>query len=201
VLDAVADHIGRLRRADLAAVCRRRARAPGLDADARRHARRQRLNGRKRKLTAQSSARWASAIIGANDGHYWLARDAQYRHIIGLRAAIATIDKRLSAPTRDTLTAEDCKVLRKARQPKGYATQAERFQKQRRVQHLRAQLARVESDRDDKLVHVTDGGKRLAKSRHNLTAAELTLSEWHERWDCARYRIQATVAAMNRSAT
>lgn len=81
VLDAVADHVGRLRRADLAAVCRPEPMAAGLDADARRRFRRERLNSRKGALTAPSSARWANAIIGANDEQYRLSRDAQYRHI------------------------------------------------------------------------------------------------------------------------
>jgi IS605 OrfB family transposase len=40
-------------------------------------------------------------------------------------------------------------------------------------------------------VHVTEGGKRLSKARHNLDAAKLTESEWRERWDCARDRIHA----------
>jgi hypothetical protein len=67
VLDAVADHVGRLRRADLARVSRPRPLAPGSDADGRRQARRDRLNTRKASLTAESSSRWANAIIGAND--------------------------------------------------------------------------------------------------------------------------------------
>jgi hypothetical protein len=107
VLDAVADHVGRLRRADLGVVCRPEPLAAGLDAAARRQVRRQRLNTRKGGLTAQSSARWANAIIGASDEQYRLSRDAQYRRITGLRAAIATIEKRLSAPTGDTLTAQE----------------------------------------------------------------------------------------------
>ena len=89
VLDAVADHVGGLRRADLAAVCRRQPPAAGLDGEARRRVRREQLNNRKGRLTAQSCARWANAIIGANDNQYRLSREAQYRHIIGLRAAIA----------------------------------------------------------------------------------------------------------------
>ena len=87
VLDAVADHVGRLRRADLAAVCRPRPLPLGLEEAGRRQVRRTRLNNRKAELTSQSSARWANAIIGANNDQYRLARDAQYRHIIGLRAA------------------------------------------------------------------------------------------------------------------
>ena len=93
-----------LRRADLSAVLQPTPVDPGLDAGQRRAVRRGRLNARKKGLTAQSSARWANAIIAGNDDQYRLARDAQYRHIVELRAAIATIDKRLCAPTTDMLT-------------------------------------------------------------------------------------------------
>ncbi len=190
VLDAVADHVGRLRRADLAARCHPTPLPAGLNADARRQVRRDRLNNRKKSLTAQSSARWANAIIGANDDQYRLSRDAQSRHIVGLRAAITTIEKRLAAPTDDTLTPEERKARHKAG-PRGYPTQAERFQKQRRWQRLRAELARVEADRNHMQVHVVDGGKRLAKTRHNLDAAGLPLAQWQQNWGCARYRITA----------
>ena len=189
VLDAVADHVGRLRRADLAAVCRHRPLAAGLDAQARRRVRRERLNHRKGRLTAVSSARWANAIIGANDDQYRRARDAQYRHILGCRAAIATIEKRLAAPTGDSLTAGQRKARRG--QVRGYPNRAERFQKQRRLQHLRAELARAEADRAEQRVRVTEGTKRLAKTRHRLDAAGVTLAQWQQHWRCARYRIQA----------
>jgi IS605 OrfB family transposase len=191
VLDAVADHLGQLRRADLAAVCRAEPLPAGAHTDARRQARRERLNHRKKTLTAQSSARWANAIIAANDAQYRLARDAQHRHITGLRAAIATIEKRLAAPTGDTLSARERRARRKARLPKGYATQAERFHKQRRLQHLRATLARAEADRGAGRVHVVDGTRRLAKARHHLDAAGLTLAQWQQNWACARDRISA----------
>ena len=191
VLDAVAQHVGRLRRADLAGVVRPEPLSAGLDTDARRQARRGRLNIRKAGLTGQSSARWANAVIAGNDDQYRLARDAQYRHMIGLRAAIATIDKRLAAPTADTLTVAERKTRRKTKSAKGYATQAERFQKQRRLQHLGAELARVEADRADGRVHVVEGGARLAKTRHHLDAAGLTVDQWRDRWDAARYRITA----------
>ena len=104
VLDLVAEHLGGLRRADLAAVSRPAPLDPAMDDEAKRQARRDRLNTRKKALTAQSSARWANAIIAGNDAQYRLARDAQHRHLIGLRAAIATIEKRLAAPTADTLS-------------------------------------------------------------------------------------------------
>jgi hypothetical protein len=191
VLDLVAEHVGGLRRADLAAVSRPAPLDPALDDEAKRQARRDRVNMRKKALTAQSSARWANAIIGGNDDQYRLARDAQHRHLIGLRAAIATLEKRLAAPTTDTLSPEQRRARRKAKLAKGYPSQAERFQKQRRLQVLRAELGRVCADRDNRRVRVVDGGKRLAKTRHNLPAANLTESGWREEWDCARDRIEA----------
>jgi IS605 OrfB family transposase len=191
VLGLVAEHLGGLRRADLARVCHPVPLDPSLDGAATRQARRDRLNSRKKSLTVVSSARWANAIIAANDNQYRRARDAQHRHIKGLRAAITTIEKRLTQPTGDTLTVEERRTRRKAKLPKGYATQAERFQKQRRLQRLRAELRRVRADWDNKRVHATEGGKRLAKTRHNLDATNLTPPEWRDRWDCARDRIEA----------
>ncbi|MBS4729963.1 hypothetical protein MSM1_16990 [Mycobacterium sp. SM1] len=189
VLDLVAEHLGALRRADLA--WRSTPIGPVFDAEARRHARRDRLNTRKAGLTAQSAARRANAIIAANDDRYRLARGAQRRHIVGLRAAITTIEKRLAAPTGDTLSAEERKARSKTRHPKGYPTQAERFHKQRRLQHLGAELARVQADHAAGRVHVVDGGKRLAKKRHRLDDAGLTADAWRQHWQAARYRITA----------
>jgi hypothetical protein len=57
-----------------------------MDETANRQERRNRLNTRKKALTAESSARWANAIIAGNVAQYRLARDAQHRHIIGLYA-------------------------------------------------------------------------------------------------------------------
>ena len=131
VLDLVAEHLGRLRRADLAAVTRPQRLDSAGDGEAKRHARRDRLNTRKKALTAESSARWANAIIAANDDQYRLARDAQHRHIVGLRVAIATIEKRLAQPAADTLTPEQLRARKRAKLSKGYPSQAERFAKQR----------------------------------------------------------------------
>jgi IS605 OrfB family transposase len=191
VLDLVAEHVGRLRRADLARVARPEPVDAVLDGEQRRQVRRDRLNTRKKALTAQSSARWANAIIAANDDQYRLARDAQHRHMIGLQTAIAIIDQRLAAPSADTLTVAERKARRKAKSPQGYATQAERFQKQRRLQHLRAELARAQSRRAAGRVCVVEGGARLARNRHHLDAAGATADQWRDRWDAARYRITA----------
>jgi IS605 OrfB family transposase len=195
VLDAVAAHLGRLRRADLAAVSCPQPLPAGLDTDERRQVHRDRLNARKKALTAESSARWANALIAGNDDQYRLARDGQQRHILGLRAAIVTITKRLGAPTGDTLTGAQRAQRRKARLPKGYANGAERFAKQQRLQALRAQLARVTSDVNDKTVRVVEGGKRLAHTRHHLDDAGLGVDQWRKHWEAARYRIAANGSA------
>jgi IS605 OrfB family transposase len=185
VLDAVAEHMGRLRRADLALVCR--PIVGGMGEVGRRHARRDGLNSLKREMTARSSSRWANAVISANDAQYRRSRDSQDRHIAGLCAAIETIQKRLAQPTADTLLRKE----RAARLPKGYPTQAERFEKQRRLQSLRAELSRVTAERDAGRVRVTEGGRRLARTRHNLDAAGLTVAGWQEAWQAARWRIEA----------
>jgi hypothetical protein len=191
VLDHVAAHLGRLRRADLAATACREPVDSQLGAEERRQVRRDKLNARKKALTGQSSARRANAIIAGNDDQYRLARDARYRHIVGLRAAAATIGKRLAAPTADTLTAAERKARRKAKAPKGYASQRERFARQQRLQVLRGQLAQAEDDRRNRRVRVTEGGKRLAHTRHHLDDAGLTVAEWTEKWAAARWRITA----------
>src|SRR5579862_1356504 len=87
VLDAVAEHLGRLRRADLAQACRPAPSAGGAGGPKARASRGDR-NARKRGLTARTSSRWASAIIIANDAQYRRSRDAQDRHIADLHAAI-----------------------------------------------------------------------------------------------------------------
>src|SRR4029453_17308481 len=117
VLDLVAEHLGRLRRADLAAVTRPEPLDPEIDSAAKQRARQNRLNTRKKALTAESSARWAGAVIAANDGQYRLARDAQRRQIFGLRAAIRTIENRLAQPTADKLTPEQRTARRRAKLP------------------------------------------------------------------------------------
>lgn len=195
VLDWVAEHLGRLRRADLAAIIRPEPLDEEIDGGAaKQRAHRHRLNARKKVLTAESSARWASAIITANDGQYRLARDAQRRQIFGLIAAIRTIERRLAEPTIDTLTSEQHIARKRAKLRAGYATQAERFQKQRRLQVLRAELGKVRADYYAHRVRVLEGGKRLAKARHSLGLAQPGQSRWREEWECARYRIAANGA-------
>jgi IS605 OrfB family transposase len=197
VLDAVAGHLGQLRRADLVQVCRPATLNEGAG-EAGRQARRDGLNARKRSLTALSSARWAQSVIVANNAQHRAARSAQDRHTAGLCAAISAIEKRLSEPTADRLTRQERAARRKERLPMGYATQAERFQKQRRLQSLRAELVRVTAERGSGRLCVTEGGKRLARTRHNLQAAGLTLAGWRSAWEAARWRIEAIGAGAER---
>jgi hypothetical protein len=190
VLDAVAGHLGQLRRADLARACHPASLAAGTSGN-QRQTHRDELNARKRDLTTQSSARWANAIIATNDAQYRRSRDAQERHITNMRAAIKAIQKRLAQPTTDTLSRDEQAIRKKARLQAGYPTQAERFQKQRRLQSLRAELSRVRTNRNAGRVQVTEGGRRLASARRNLSDAGLTVAEWQETWRAARWRIGA----------
>lgn len=137
------------------------------------------LSARKRALTAESSARWASAIIRANDDQYRLARMAQARHIQSLTAAVEMITARAAI-----------KCGTKDGRVKGYPTQAERFEKLRRLQHLKAKLAAERDDVAAGRVKVVDGGQRLARNRHHLDTAGITVDEWRHKWDCERQTIR-----------
>ena len=191
VLDAIAGCLGRLRRADLAACSRPAPLPPGLSKDEGKRARLDRLNARKAALTAGSSSRWASAIIRGNDAQYNLERRNQARHIASLKATIAAIGKRLEEPTQDSLTAAGKRDRRQGKKQKGYATKAEAIAKRQRLRSLTAKLAYVEGDYASGRIRIVEGGARLLKARHNLPSVGLTLDGWRERWECARWRIQA----------
>jgi hypothetical protein len=189
-LDAVAAHLGRLRRADLAQTCRSAWSTAGTG-ETEWQGRRDTLNARKRDLTALSTARWANTLMAVNDAQYRFSRKAQDRRIVGLHMAIAAIERRLSHPTGDVLSSEERTARKKQKLPRGYPTQDERFQKQRRLQSLRAELRRVVSERDAGHLRVTEGGKRLVKTRQNLLTAGLTVTGWRQEWEAARWRIEA----------
>jgi hypothetical protein len=67
--------------------------------------------------------------------------------------------------------------------------------KQQRLQALRGKLAQAQGDRRNHRVRVTEGGKRLARTRHHLDDAGLTVAEWTAKWQAARYRITANGSA------
>ena len=169
VLRAVGGHLGRLAGADVAVRCR----LGGGD---------DRRADRKRALTAAASSRWAGAITRTSNDQ-WSRADANLRDArVGLRRASSRIRSRLQVPAGE-----------RHHQVRGYATAAERFAKQGRLQHLEARLAAVERRLAEGRVSVWRGGRRLAKLRHALDRVDvaLTKEEWRARWEAARLFVTA----------
>lgn len=135
---------------------------------------------RKRAVTGGSSSRWAGAITRTSEDAWQLADRNLRAERATLRCRIKTIEGRLAVPAG---------TGRNRR--RGYATQAERFDKQRRVQALRARLAGVEARIDAGRVPVCRGGTRLAKARHSLPAAGRTLEQWRQERDAERWFLTA----------
>jgi hypothetical protein len=171
VLRAVGAHLGSLASRDLAQRCR-----DGLGHSAESWA------ARKRELTPLSSARWAGAITRASHEQWALACRGQLARIQDLEAGIGGIAHRLSLPVGSRGS---------KRAPGGYRSRQEWFAKARRLRVLQDRLARQRADREAGVVHVVRGGKRLARNRHNLAAAQLTEPQWRQRWEAARWFLQA----------
>jgi hypothetical protein len=164
VLRAVGLHLAKLAGQDLAARCRG-------DVDRTR---------RKRALTNGSSSRWAGAITRTSDDQWERAFKNLLDERAGLRHAIRAIQARLAVPVGQRLG-----------RTRGYATQAERFTKQRRLQHLQARLTQVERRLAERRVSVCRGGRRVAKLRQGLGNAKLTEAEWRARWQAERLFLTA----------
>ncbi|WND37732.1 transposase [Streptomyces sp. BB1-1-1] len=171
VLTLVGAHLGSLASKDLKARC-----VDGLEHSSESWA------ARKRDLTAESSSRWAGSITKASHDQWALARRCQLVHIQGLEAGIRTIRHRLALPV-------GAKGTKGA--PGGYQSRREWFAKTRRLHVLEDRLAREQADRQAGVVHVVRGGKRLARNRHHLDTAQLTEAAWRERWETARWFLQA----------
>jgi hypothetical protein len=167
LVKAVGEYLGRLAGADLAWRCRL---GPAPD----------QRTVRKRTLTGRSSSRWAGSITRTSNGQWQrgLANLADRR--LALRRAAHTVRVRLAVP-----------VARRQGRVRGYASGAERFAKQRRLQHLQAELAEVEARLAVGRVSVCRGGRRLAKQRHTLGQAKLTEAQWHTRWRAERLFLTA----------
>ncbi|MCF3183680.1 transposase [Streptomyces polychromogenes] len=171
VLRLTGAHLGGLASRDLKARC---ADGPDHSKDT--------WAARKRELTPNASSRWAGAVTKASHDQWGLARRGQAAHIQALEAAIRTITYRLSLPVGQ-------KGSRRA--PGGYRSKREWFAKARRLHVLEDRLTRERRDRDSGRVRVVRGGKRLLGTRHNLTRAQLTETEWRQRWESARWFLQA----------
>jgi hypothetical protein len=167
VLWAVGEYLGGLASADLAWRCRL-----GRGGDQR--------AVRKRTLTGRSSSRWAGSITRTSNDQWQRARANLADRGIALRRATRTIRLRLAAP-----------VGGRRGRVRGYASQAERFAKQARLQHLQAELAEVEDRLAAGRVSVCRGSRRLARQRHTLKDAKLTEQQWRARWRAERLFLTA----------
>jgi hypothetical protein len=167
VVRAVGATLGQLASQDLAYRCRL-----GVGGDGR--------TARKRAITGGSSSRWAGAITRTSNDQWQRAYQNLRDVRVGLRCAIQTIQARLQVP-----------VGQRRNRLRGYATQAERFEKQRRLQRLQARLGEVERRLSSGRVSVCRGGRRLAKLQRSLDLARLTEGEWRQRWEAARWFLTA----------
>jgi hypothetical protein len=166
-LRAVGEYLGRLAGTDLATRCRL-----GHGADQR--------ADRKRALTAASSSRWAGALTRTSNDQWKRGWRNLHDTRANLRRAIRAIDRRLAAP-----------IEGRHGRVRGYATEAERWQKQRRRQVLATRLARVEARIWQGRVSVVRGGRRLCRARQHLEDAGLTQQQWRQRWDAERSFLSA----------
>jgi hypothetical protein len=171
VLRNLGVHLGRLASTDLAVRCRF-----GPDHDKHHWA------ARKQALTAESSSRWAGAITKRSNEAWATTWQNKIRQAASLRRAIRTLERRLARPvgsqgTRQTVA--------------GYRSRAERHEKQRRLQVLRARLHRIDADLKAGRLKIVRGGHRLLNTRHNLEAAKLNETEWRQRWEATRWFLQA----------
>jgi hypothetical protein len=178
VLRWVGAHLGRLAGQDLAVRCRL---GRGDDERA----------GRKRALTAAASSRWAGAITRTSGDQWQRAHANLLDTRAGLRRAIRRLRSRLAVG-----------VGQRQGRIRGYATQAERFSKQRRLQHLEAWLAEVETRIAQGRMSVCRGGRRVAKLRHTVGSDDrtpaLTVAEWRSRWQAERLFLTADGEASKR---
>jgi hypothetical protein len=147
---------------------------------------------RKRALTAASSSRWAGTIT-RNSGDQWARA---YANLLNARTGQRRAVKHLRA--RLAVGVGQARGRGRGRVP-GYQSQAERFEKQRRLQHLQARLGEVEERLAAGRVSVCRGGRRLARLRHVVAGAgdsgsgktEVTEARWRERWEAERLYLTA----------
>ncbi|HYY79515.1 MAG TPA: hypothetical protein VFD04_10080 [Actinomycetes bacterium] len=169
VLRTVGEQLGRLAGQDLAVRCRL---GPGDDQRTR----------RKRALTAAASSRWAGAITRTSNDQWRCGQRNLLDARVGLQRARRTIQSRLAAP-----------VAGRRGRVRGYASQAERFAKQIRVQHLEARLREVEARLAQNRVSICRGGRKLARLSQALgrSTGPLTRADWRARWESARWFLTA----------
>ena len=171
--------------------------------------------GRKRALTPSCSSRWAGSVTRVA-GDMW---ERGFENLVALaardRVETAEIERRLVLPTgvcrclqprgREPGDRKEpaerkrrCRCKRKGaaagkagRRARGFASPAERYEKQRRSQKLEARLADTGRRIAAGDVSITVGGRKLARNRSNLEAAGITAEQWREQWDAKRVFLTA----------
>ena len=140
VLWLVGSLLGRLASADLAERCREGKGPKHLG-----------RAGRKKKLTGESSSRWAGAVTRRTADMYERELSNLKDEQVRLRAVISTIKSRVAAP-----------VGGKEGRVRGYGSQRERYEKQQRLRKAEHDLAEVDARVADGRVSVVRGGRRRA---------------------------------------
>lgn len=173
VLWELGSYLGALANADLAQRC-----SEGIHVDSQVGKQSRRL--RKQKLTAGSTSRWAGAITRTSNDTWNLAWRNLEAQRSSLRARVKKIASRLALP-----------VGQGRGRTRGYATQAERFESQRRLQVLRSRLDEVEARLAEGRVSVTRGGKALWCKTNRLDQAGMSQARWRREWEAQRLFICA----------
>jgi hypothetical protein len=140
VLGELCSYLGRLAGVDLA----RRCGEGRLDAKGASVSRRE----RKRALTSACSSRWAGAITRTTDDAWQLGERNLVAEARSLRARVSRLRRRLSVQCGQ----------RRGR-TRGYGSESERFEKQRRLQVLDARLVEVEARLVEGRVSICRGGR------------------------------------------
>lgn len=122
---------------------------------------------RRSWLTQQATARWADAIMAANDQQLGLSTRNLYADRRALRASIRTLKRRLSAPVGE----------KTEHGVRGYATKHEHAMKQIRLDHKESRLLETQHRIDARHPSVQFGGKDLAQKRNSITD-EHDLFDW-----------------------
>ena len=146
----------------------------------------------KRALTECCSSRQAGTITrvaadmwerGMTNLEDLRDRDRQEIELIVKRLALKVTSPGGKNPTKGAKP--------RGKKLRGFASQDERYQKQRRLQKLEARLIRTEQRIAEGGPSITVGGKRLAQTRHNLEEAELDEQQWRRRWESKRLFLRA----------
>ncbi|OIH85377.1 hypothetical protein BLJ79_09445 [Arthrobacter sp. UCD-GKA] len=135
---------------------------------------------RKRNLTAASSSRWAGSITRSAEDQYQLGLRCLVAEVSHLRAATEALHRRIA-----NTVGED------SGNGRGYRTEAERFQKTRRLAQLQERLETAQAALAVGRPSITLGGRRLWKTRNRLADANLTREQWEKRWSASRMFLTA----------